>query len=202
MSNVVPTFAATARSVSESIAEIPRDAWDRPGLGGWNVRDLVGHTSRSLVTVIDYLASPVAEEVVPSASAYLAAISGGTIDADAVTERGRQAGRDLGDDPASRFHALAEEAVAMAEATDPNLVVHTRVGGMRVAAYLPTRTFELCVHGLDIAAATGIPVDLPPQAVEQACALGAVSAAQRGLGPDLLLAMTGRRGLPSGFSVV
>ena len=49
----------------------------------------------------------------------------------------------------------------MAEGTDPDLVVHTIVGGMRVAAYLPTRTFELCVHGLDIAAATGIPVDLP-----------------------------------------
>ena len=49
----------------------------------------------------------------------------------------------------------------MAEATDPDLVVHTIAGGMRVAAYLPTRTFELCVHGLDIAAATGVPVDLP-----------------------------------------
>jgi uncharacterized protein (TIGR03083 family) len=202
MSNGAPIFAATARSVSEAIAQIPPDAWDGPGLDEWTLRDLVGHTSRSLVTVIDYLARPVAEEVVPSASVYLAAISAGTIDADAVTERGRQAGRDLGDDPTSRFHALVDEAVRMAEATDPDLVVHTRVGGMRVAAYLPTRTFELCVHGLDIAAATGIAVDLPPRAVEQASALGAVSAAQRGLGPDLLLAMTGRRGLPPGFSVV
>jgi len=202
MSSVVPTFSATARSVSDAIAQIPHDAWDGPGLGEWTVRDLVGHTSRALVTVIDYLARPVAEEVVLSASAYLATISAGTVDADAVTERGRQAGRDLGDDPASRFHALADEAVRVAEATDPDLVVHTRVGGMRVAMYMPTRTFELCVHGLDIAAATGIPVDLPPQAVEESSALGAISAAQRGLGPDLLLAMTGRRGLPPGFSVV
>ena len=89
----------------------------------------------------------------------------------------------------------------MAEGTAPDLVVHTIVGGMRVAAYLPTRTFELASTG-SIAAATGIPVDLPPQAVEEAAALGAVSAAQRGLGLDLLLAMTGRRGLPPGFSVV
>ncbi len=202
MSIIVPTFAAAARSASDAIAQIPANAWDGPGLGEWTVRDLVGHTSRSLVTVIDYLARPVAEEVVLSASAYLAAISGGTIDADAVTERGRQAGRDLGDDPASRFHALVDEAVRVAEGTDPDLVVHTIVGGMRVAAYLPTRTFELCVHGLDIAAATGIPVDLPPRAVEEASALAAVAAAQRGLGPDLLLAMTGRRSLPPGFSVV
>jgi len=202
VNTVVPTFAATARSVSEAIDQVPDDAWDGPGLGEWTVRDLVGHTSRSLVTVIDYLARPVGEEVVLSASAYFTAISAGTIDADAVTERGRQAGRDLGDDPASRFHALVVEAVRVAEGTAPDLVVHTIVGGMRVAAYLPTRTFELCVHGLDIAAATGIPVDLPPQAVEEAAALGAVSAAQRGLGLDLLLVMTGRRGLPPGFSVV
>ncbi len=202
MSIIVSSFAAAARAVRDTISQIPGDAWDGPGLGEWTVRDLVGHTSRSLVTVIDYLARPVVEEVVPSASAYFTAISAGTFDAAAVTERGRQAGRDLGDDPAAGFHALVEEAVRVAEATDPDLVVHTIAGGMRVAAYLPTRTFELCVHGLDIAAATGAPVDLPPRAVEEASALAAVSAAQRGLGPDLLLAMTGRRGLPPGFSVV
>ena len=202
MSIIVSSFAAAARAVRDTISQIPDDAWDGPGLGEWTVRDLVGHTSRSLVTVIDYLARPVDKEVVPSASAYFTAISAGTFDKAAVTERGRQAGRDLGDDPAAGFQALVEEAVRVAEATDPDLVVHTIAGGMRVAAYLPTRTFELCVHGLDIAAATGVPVDLPPRAVEEASALAAVSAAQRGLGPDLLLAMTGRRDLPPGFSVV
>jgi len=70
VNTVVPTFAATARSVSEAIDQVPDDAWDGPGLGEWTVRDLVGHTSRSLVTVIDYLARPVDEEVVLSASAY------------------------------------------------------------------------------------------------------------------------------------
>lgn len=202
MSIIVSSFAAAARAVRDTISQVPGDAWDGPGLGEWTVRDLVGHTSRSLVTVIDYLARPVVEEVVPSASAYLTAISAGTFDTAAVTERGRQAGRDLGDDPVSAFRALVEEAVRVAEATDPELVVHTIVGGMRVAAYLPTRTFELCVHGLDIAAATGVPIDLPPRAVEEASSLAAVSAAQQGLGPTLLLAMTGRRDLPPGFSVV
>ncbi len=202
MSIVVSSFSATAHAVGELIAATPHQMWDGPGLGEWTLRDLVGHTSRSLVTVIDYLARPVIEEAVPSASAYLSAISAGTFDAAAVTERGRQAGRDLGEDPASHFGRLVDEAVRVAEATDPDLVVHTIVGGMRVAAYLPTRTFELCVHGLDIAAATGVPVTLPAQAVEEASALAAVSAAQRGLGPDLLLAMTGRRTLPQGFSIV
>ena len=202
MSIIVSSFTAAARAVSDAVARVPRDAWDGPGLGEWTVRDLVGHTSRSLVTVIDYLARPVDREVVHSAAAYYTAVSAGTFDPAAVTERGRRAGRDLGDDPAARFRALVDEAVRVAERTDPDLVVHTIVGGMRVAAYLPTRTFKLCVHGLDIAAATGVPVDLPAQAVEEAASLAAVSAAQRGLGPDLLLALTGRRGLPPGFSVV
>ena len=202
MNSIVPTFTATSRAVSDAVAQIPHDAWERPGLGEWTVRDLVGHTSRSLVTVIEYLARPVEEEVVPSAPAYYTAIAAADLDGNAVTERGRQAGRDLGDDPAARFRALADEAGRVAEATDPDLVVHTIMGGMRVAAYLPTRTFELCVHGLDIAAATGATVELPPPAIEEACVLAAVAAAQRGLGPDLLLAMTGRRALAPGFSVV
>ncbi len=202
MSTVVDTFSAAARCVGESVALIPAHLWDGPGLGDWTLRDLVGHTSRSLVTVIDYLARPVPEEVIASAPAYYTAIAAGTFDPAAVTDRGRQAGRDLGEDPASRFRHLVDQAVSVAEETDPDLVVHTIVGGMRAAAYLPTRTFELCVHGLDIAAATGIPVELPASAVEEACALAAMSAAQRDQGPALLLAMTGRRGLPPGFSVV
>ncbi len=202
MSTVVSNFAAAARAVGESIPHIPHHAWDGPGLGDWTLRDLVGHTSRSLVTVIDYLARPVVEEVVSSAAAYYVAIAAGDFDAAAVTERGRQAGRDLGEDPVPRFSHLVDEAVRVAEDADPDLVVHTIVGGMRVAAYLPTRTFELCVHGLDIAAATGTPLELPAAALEEACALAAVTAAQRSLGPTLLLAMTGRGVLPPGFSVV
>ena len=202
VSTVVSRYSTAARAVGEAVARIPPGSWDGPGLGEWTLRDLVGHTSRSLVTVIDYLARPVAEEVVPSAPAYFTAISRGTFDTAAVTERGRQAGRDLGEDVASSFRRLVDEAVRVAERADPDLVVHTAAGGMRVAAYLPTRTFELCVHGLDIAAATGVPVDLPAPAVEEACALAALTAAQRGLGPAVLLAMTGRRVLPPGFSVV
>ena len=202
VSTAVSSFSAAATAVGEAVARIPQHVWDGPGLGEWTLRDLVGHTSRSLVTVIDYLARPVADEVVASAPAYFTAVSAGTLGGAAVTERGRQAGRDLGPDPVSRFGRLVDEAVEVADRTDPDLVVHTIVGGMRVAAYLPTRTFELCVHGLDIATATGVTLDLPSSALEEACALAAVTAAQRGLGPSLLQAMTGRRALPPGFSVV
>ncbi len=39
-------------------AALVGDRWDRPGLGEWDVRALVGHTSRSLLTVEAYLARP------------------------------------------------------------------------------------------------------------------------------------------------
>ena len=32
-------------------AALVGDRWDRPGLGEWDVRALVGHTSRALLTV-------------------------------------------------------------------------------------------------------------------------------------------------------
>ncbi len=202
MSVIVATFAAAARAVAGTVAAIPHDAWAGPGLGEWDLRDLVGHTSRSLVTVVEYLARPVAEEVVGSAAAYYTAIAAGDLDPQAVTERGRQAGRDLGDDPAGRFGALAEEAVRVAEGTDPDLVVHTIAGGMRVRSYLPTRTFELCVHGLDVAAATGLDLHLPVAAVEEAVTLASLTATRSGHGAALLRALTGRGVLPPGFSVV
>ncbi|MDQ1356307.1 MAG: hypothetical protein QOG44_680, partial [Acidimicrobiaceae bacterium] len=73
-------------------------------------------------------------------------------------------------------------------------------------AYLPTRTFELTVHTLDLVCALG--VEAPPvlDAPVAACLELAVAAAAAGRGASsggaVLLALTGRRGLPPGFSVV
>ncbi len=119
MAQTTRTFVDAARAVGRTVDAIPLGAWDDPALGDWTMRDLVGHTSRALITVVDYLSRPVEEEVIESSSAYLAAISTGNVDPQAVAERGRQAGRDLGDDPASRFGQLVEEAVQAAQAADP-----------------------------------------------------------------------------------
>ncbi len=51
----VATFTSAARSFAELVREIPASAWDGPGLGEWDLRSLVGHTSRSLITVSTYL---------------------------------------------------------------------------------------------------------------------------------------------------
>ena len=42
-------FAAAARWFTETAGQVG-DRWDLPGLGEWDVRALVGHTSRSFIT--------------------------------------------------------------------------------------------------------------------------------------------------------
>ncbi len=196
------SYLATADVVADLVARLRAEDWERPGLGEWTVRDLVGHTSRSLVTVIEYFARPVPHEQLTDAADYYTAIASIRLDPGDVVERGRRAGADLGDKPAARFADLVQQAATAVQRTDPQLVVHTIAGGMRAAAYLPTRTFELVVHSLDLSRATGLPVDLPSQAVEEAAVLAARVAARTGRGPALLLAATGRASLPEGFSVV
>ena len=44
-------FGQAARAVAALVDTIPPERWDGPGLGEWDLRALVGHTSRSLLTV-------------------------------------------------------------------------------------------------------------------------------------------------------
>jgi uncharacterized protein (TIGR03083 family) len=196
-------FLAAAGTVAALVDAIPDTGWDGPGLGVWDLRALVGHTSRSLVTVITYLGQPAAAEEVGTPEAYYAMIArAGGANSDAVAERGRAAGAALGDEPAAAFRSLlADAAVAVDGAADDDLLT-TIAGGMRLAVYLPTRTFELTVHGADIAAATGLSVTFPPAVLAEAATLAARTAVELGRGPAVLAALTGRAALPPGFSVV
>jgi uncharacterized protein (TIGR03083 family) len=177
------------------------DRWEQPGLGEWDVRALVGHTSRSLLTVETYLDRPAGTvEVSSSADYYRAtrAISAGP----AVAERGREAGAALGADPAAAVTEIAARVLPLLEGKDGSELVTTIAGGMRLRDYLPTRTFELAVHTSDLATALGIPPDVPPTAGAEALGIIAELAAADGLAGPLLLAATGRPGLPEGFSVL
>ncbi|ACV76907.1 maleylpyruvate isomerase family mycothiol-dependent enzyme [Nakamurella multipartita] len=193
------TFAAAAQAFAELVDRIPDDAWTGPGLGDWDLRALVGHASRSLVTVLTYLPRIAETEAVPTTAAYYAAAA--QIMA-AVTERGRQAGAALGNDPAATVRTLVRDCARALAATTDDPVIESIAGGMRLSGYLVTRTFELVVHSLDIAAATGLSYDPPADALAESLALAVDVAVDRGQGARLLLALTGRASLASGFSVV
>jgi uncharacterized protein (TIGR03083 family) len=200
----IATFASAAGSFATLVHSIPDGRWGGPGLGDWDLRSLVGHTSRSLITVSTYLQTTAEREDIATAAEYYARMNPSAlgIDSSAIVERGRQAGRDLGDDPAAAVDALVRRVLSeLATAGNPLVQV---IGGLgiRLHTYLPTRTFELAVHGLDIAGAVGIPHGLPAGVLEEATLLATQTAAATGRGETVLLALTGRAALPPSFSVV
>ncbi|HVX44321.1 MAG TPA: maleylpyruvate isomerase N-terminal domain-containing protein [Mycobacteriales bacterium] len=177
------------------------DRWNDPGLGEWDIRSLVGHTSRALATVEEYLSRPVAAAEITSAAGYYRAADS-LVTGPAVAARGRDAGAALGAHPVAALSELAERVLALIEDRTGDELMTTVAGGMRLADYLPTRSFELTVHTADLAAALGIRPDLPPRAAAQALHLVAELAAGSGRAAPLLLAATGRPGLPAGYSVL
>ena len=198
------TFAAAALAFAELVRRIPADAWDGPGLGEWDLRALVGHTSRSLITVSTYLQTTAEREDVSSPADYYAKMReyASTLGVADITERGRQAGRDLGTEPVAAVDALVRRALDdVAEVDDPLIEV---IGGLgiRLSSYLPTRTFELAVHGLDAASACGLECALPEDVLVDATTLAARVAVEVGDGQAVLLALTGRLALPTGYSIV
>jgi hypothetical protein len=175
--------------------------WDGPGLGEWDVRALVGHTSRSLLTVETYLSRPAATIEIPSAADYFR-VTRAIAAAPAVAERGREAGAALGPDPVAAVAEIAVRVLPLLDDRSGEETVTTIAGGMRLSDYLPTRTFELVVHTADLASAIGAPLNPPPTPAMHALQLVAHLAVDNGVAGTLLLASTGRGDLPSGFSIL
>jgi uncharacterized protein (TIGR03083 family) len=196
-------FASAAQAFTRLVRSLPAAAFAGPGLGDWDMRALVGHTSRSLITVSTYLRTPATREDVSSAVEYYVRIRDYMSEsgAAAIVERGRQAGRDLGDDPVGAVEQLVARALDDLAGVDDPLIAVIGGLGIRLSAYLQTRVFELTVHSLDIAAAAGLAADLPPEALEAAAVLATRISVALGEGETVLHALTGRAPLPRPFSV-
>jgi hypothetical protein len=198
-------FAEAAQWFVRITAQAP-GRWDEIALGEWTVRDLVGHTSRALLTVESYLGRRAVAVEIASPVEYFRAFhtaSGGpAADPAAVAERGRAAGRALGSEAAAEVDRIAQRVLARVDGAAANDLVDTPVGGMRLVDYLPTRTVELTVHTCDLAAALGEEMDVPDSAaMESLTVLGELAVRGRRAAP-LLLATTGRGGLPADFTVL
>src|SRR4051794_32709163 len=129
-------FLDAAATVADLVGRIPADAWDGPGLGVWDLRALVGHTSRALVTVATYLAQRAPTIDVATSEAYYAAVAraagtnAGSANDEAVAQRGIAAGAALGADPAAAFRARRDDAAGALDRTGDDEVVPTVAGGM------------------------------------------------------------------------
>jgi uncharacterized protein (TIGR03083 family) len=201
---VTTIFASAARSFAGLVREIPDGAWGSPGLGEWDLRSLVGHASRSLITVSSYLQTTAEREDITTPQEYYVRVTPSALGIDPadVAERGRQAGRDLGDDPSAAIDTLASRVLDQVTTAGNPLITVIGGLGIRLHTYLPTRTFELAVHSLDITRALGIPHRLPTDVLDEATVLATRIAAVTERGETVLLALTGRDTLPGSFSVV
>ena len=199
-------FASTAHAFADIVARVPGDCWDRPGLGVWTVRSVVGHTVSVLRDVVSALDRPADSEPITSAAAYYGLAR--TVDRSvyehavaASTTGAVDEGVALGDAPADTVQRLVGQVLTTLEGRGDADLVTSAAGGMRLDAYLQTRTFELATHTVDIAIAVRIDPEIPGDVLDEVCALAARLAVLTGDGVTVLRALTGRTDL-RGFSVV
>ncbi|MFJ5708833.1 sterol carrier family protein [Streptomyces sp. NPDC093105] len=146
--------------VRDAVLALPPEALDGPTrLGEWTVRELAGHVTMALGSVVRGLEGPepARRELVlldwPLATATAAA----RIDEDVRA-------LDTADLPGLYARVADDFAKALAGA-DGERLVPTRFGAMTLADFLVTRTVELVVHTDDLAAATGAEIPYDRQAL-------------------------------------
>jgi hypothetical protein len=96
--------------------------------------------------------------------------------------------------------AASERVIALIQRSSPDDAIGSPIGTMTLADYLPSRTAELTIHGLDLTQALGVDLAAPTSAVRKSLAFVASRVAD-GSGSEVLLALTGRGVLPAGYSV-
>lgn len=196
------TATAGFRRVLDGIGE---QQLNHPGLGEWDVRSLLGHACRAFITIETYLAAAADNPPLPALNGpgdYFAAAAGGLADPAQVTRRGRDAGVELGERPIAAAARIAEHVGQLVDGTPDDAVAATPLGGIRLIDYLPTRAFELTVHGIDLARATRqqIPDELLEATRPGLMLCATIAGADQRL--EALLALTGRQSLPRGFTVL
>lgn len=201
-------FRSAAVSFADLIARVPDDRWNVPALGDWDLRRLAGHAVSSGLRNVPAVLDRPAEEITRASSEdywlLARAVPAEVLAAahQASDEDARVNAEALKGDPARVVGDLVGQATqALGRVQDDDLV-ETAAGGMRVRDWIPTRTFELVVHGLDIAAAAGVALHVTPELYAEVAAQAARAAAMAGDGPTLLRALTGRASLPRTVTIV
>lgn len=195
---------------TEVVSAIPPGRLGELALGSWSVQNLIGHASRALSTIEDYCGQRAPGEQISGPAAYFVAAGAPALGSEAreligknIAERGKRSGEALGDDPASAVRLLARRVVSLVENSGDLTPMATALGPMTLVDYLPTRTFELTVHSLDLAGALNltVPRELEP-AITASLVLAAEVAAAGNDAGQVLLALCGRGPLPVPFTVV
>jgi len=196
-------FETAAHSFLDLVAEVKVSQWNEPALGVWDVRSLVGHTARAILTVEQYLlADPAAELTARDAEDYYVQVFTEYTDNEAIAARGVEAGKALNENSGAEYEATLNRALALIRQNEPDRLVAVGPIGIPLGEYLRTRVFELVVHGMDIARVTNHEHGIPADVVANVADLAARVAVRKGDGEAILFALTGRRPLRPRYSIL
>jgi hypothetical protein len=187
--DIARAFGEASQYFVDLVARVPRTIYGDAGLGEWSVIALIAHTNRSHTLLVDYIEHPVGEA------------GAGYNTPEAISARARASVAALGDDPPAAVAAAAQRARDLVAGLDADTEVGTSFGRRRLAEYLPIRIAELVIHSLDLAHAAAIEFAPPQNALHLTLHLIADMAENRGSATAVVLALSGRAGLPEGFSV-
>ncbi len=196
------TYLEAGEFFAGVVDQVDIDGWDGPALGEWCARDLAGHTYRAFTTVLSYSAAPADKVEIERPVDYFLKVLGGNVDHKQVAERGRAAGLEIIDDPKMMVRGFAMYVKNKLDELSDDHIMGTLAGGMRLIDYLPTRTFELIIHTMDLAKAVGVEAEPPEKGMAATIEILGQLALYRGHASELVLAATGRGGLPDGFTVL
>ncbi len=182
------TFSEAVEYFLTTVAQVPDGRWEDDALGEWNVRDLVGHISRAMLLVEEYATTKTSR-------------SGFGTAAD-IAERGREAGRALGDDPQATLRTIADRVTVVVDRLPDDHPMETPAGQRPLSRYLPTRVTELTVHTMDLARALGIEAEPPTECLRETLHSLSDYAVRLGVAGELAFALTGRAPLRPDFTVV
>jgi uncharacterized protein (TIGR03083 family) len=156
-------FATECAAVDETLAGVPSDAWTRPGLGSWNLAELVAHLVRGVNRLTAYVDLPVEGER-PDRDRFTY-YEGVRALAEEVAARAVEEARKV---DAETLPALFAESWRddheLAAAMPEDRLIMTIHGPMRADEYLATRVFEVTVHHLDLRTALDLPAAMTPEA--------------------------------------
>ena len=185
----VAAFRAASLFFVQAVAAVSPDRYQQPWSDEWRVLDLVGHGNRANLLPVEYYERPVQAAGADHLAEYLLPEN--------IAKRGREATAALGDDPVDAVRSASERALAVIASAPDGAVVGTPFGERSLDSYLPSRTAELVVHGLDLDTSA-----IPPAEALAACGAFLVSQAiGNGRGVEMVRALTGRSTMAPGFNV-
>jgi uncharacterized protein (TIGR03083 family) len=196
-------YEAAGRHLLAVVGDVPERSLNEPALGSWSLRDLIGHASRAFTTVPEYLAAAdgMAIELWHPLD-YVTAYRSAHGDPAAIAERARRSGEALGSDLCAGLQSLFVKASDAVASRADDAPLRSPAGVMRLIDYLLNRIFELTVHTEDIKVSRGIERDAPGDAVTVSLIFAAGLAAESPRYRTALFGLTGRGGLPAGYSVL